>query len=257
MKQHGFVSLVGAGPGDPDLLTVKAVRRLTQADEVLHDALIDPRVLQLATRARRQLVGGRVGTCHDQAAINRLMVDLALDGARVVRLKGGDPFVFAHGGEEARALAEAGVAFEIVPGVSSVMAAPALAGIPLTHRGIASGFAVVTGHHEATWIPMLQGVKPGAMTIVVLMGLGSRGRLVEVLSRQGWPLWMPAAVVLAASTPRQRVWRGTLKQLPDVSLDAKRDGPGVIVIGDVAAMDYLEAEQWQQWTTREPLAAHA
>jgi uroporphyrin-III C-methyltransferase / precorrin-2 dehydrogenase / sirohydrochlorin ferrochelatase len=154
--KNGFVSLVGAGPGDPDLLTVKAARRLSQADEVLHDALIDPRVLQLARRARRQLVGGRVGSCHDQEWINSLMVELASDGARVVRLKGGDPFVFGHGGEEARALAKAGVPFEVVPGVSSVMAAPALAGIPLTHRGLASGFAVITGHHEATWVPMLR-----------------------------------------------------------------------------------------------------
>lgn len=237
----GFVSLVGAGPGDPDLLTVKAVRRLQQADELLHDALIDPRVLQLATRARRQLVGGRVGTCHDQEWINTLMIDLASGGARVVRLKGGDPFVFGHGGEEARALARAGVPFEVVPGVSSVMAAPALAGIPLTHRGLASGFAVITGHHEATWRPMLHGLKPGAMTLVVLMGLGSRARIVEALSRDGWPGWMPAAVVLAASTPRQRVWRGTLSQLPGVALDAKRDGPGVIVIGDVAAFAEVDA----------------
>ncbi len=239
--RSGFVSLVGAGPGDPDLLTLKAVRRLGQADEVLHDALIDPRVLQLATRARRRLVGGRVGSCHDQGWINRLMIDLASDGARVVRLKGGDPFVFGHGGEEARALAKAGVPFDVVPGVSSVMAAPGLAGIPLTHRGLASGFAVITGHHEATWAPMLRGMKPGAMTLVVLMGLGARARIVEVLARQGWPRWMPAAVVLGASTPRQRVWRGTLGQLPAAPIDAKRDGPGVIVIGEVASFAEVDA----------------
>ena len=239
--RNGFVSLVGAGPGDPDLLTVKAMRRLQQADELLHDALIDPRVLQLATRARRQLVGGRVGSCHDQEWINQLMVDLASGGARVVRLKGGDPFVFGHGGEEARALTKAGVPFEVVPGVSSAMAAPALAGIPLTHRGLASGFAVITGHHEATWAPMLRGMKAGAMTLVVLMGLGSRASIVQALLREGWPGWMPAAVVLAASTPRQRVWRGTLSQLPVVSIDARRDGPGVIVIGDVAAFAEVDA----------------
>jgi uroporphyrin-III C-methyltransferase len=238
---NGFVSLVGAGPGDPDLLTVKAVRRLQQADEVLHDALIDPRVLRLAARARRQLVGGRVGSCHDQEWINTLMIDLANKGGRVVRLKGGDPFVFGHGGEEARALTRAGVSFEVVPGVSSVMAAPALAGIPLTHRGLASGFAVITGHHEATWLPMLRGLKAGAMTLVVLMGLGSRPRLVQVLVNEGWPGWMPAAIVLAASTPRQRVWRGSLSQLADLPIDAKRDGPGVIVIGDVASFAEVDA----------------
>jgi uroporphyrin-III C-methyltransferase / precorrin-2 dehydrogenase / sirohydrochlorin ferrochelatase len=237
----GFVSLVGAGPGDPDLLTVKAVRRLRQADVVLHDALIDPRVLHLAERASRRLVGGRVGASHDQEGINASMVELALGGARVVRLKGGDPFVFGHGGEEARALAEAGVPFEVIPGVSSVTAAPALAGIPLTHRGVASGFAVITGHSEATWAPMLRGLTPGAMTLVVLMGLGSRQRIVDALAAHGWPLWMPAALVLAASTPRQRVWRGTLKQVPTVSIDPHRDGPGIIVIGDVAALNTADA----------------
>jgi uroporphyrin-III C-methyltransferase/precorrin-2 dehydrogenase/sirohydrochlorin ferrochelatase len=236
----GFVSLVGAGPGDPDLLTVKAVRRLRQADVVLHDALIDPRVLRLAERASRQLVGGRVGACHNQDAVNRLLVELASSGSRVVRLKGGDPFVFGRGGEEARALVRAGVPFEVVPGVSSVTSAPALAGIPLTHRGISSGFAVITGHDEKTWSRMLRGLAPGSMTLVVLMGLGARRRMVDVLASRGWPRWMPAAVVLAASTPRQRVWRGTLAALADVPLDPTRDGPGVMVIGEVTALAEIE-----------------
>lgn len=237
----GFVSLVGAGPGDPDLLTVKAVRRLRQADVVLYDALIDPRVLRLAERASRQLVGGRVGSCHNQDAINTLLVELASSGSRVVRLKGGDPFVFGRGAEEARALVRAGVPFEVVPGVSSVTSAPALAGIPLTHRGIASGFAVITGHDEKTWSRMLRGLAPGAMTLVVLMGLGARRRMVDVLVSRGWPRWMPAAIVLAASTPSQRVWRGTLGELADVPLDPARDGPGMMVIGEVTALAELEA----------------
>ena len=232
----GFVSLVGAGPGDPDLLTVKAVNRLREADVVLHDALIDPRVLRLARNAHKQLVGGRVGACHDQDAINTLMIEHAATGARVVRLKGGDPFVFGHGGEEARALAEAGVPFEVVPGVSSVTSAPALAGIPLTYRGLASGFIVLTGHTEMRWAPLLDGLPPGSITLVVLMGLGTRERLVEALTSRGWPRWMPAAIVLAASTPRQRVWRGTLKDLASVELDAKRDGPGLMVIGEVVGV---------------------
>ncbi|MGH9346128.1 MAG: uroporphyrinogen-III C-methyltransferase, partial [Vicinamibacterales bacterium] len=178
----GFVSLIGAGPGDPDLLTVKAVRRLRQAHVVLYDALIDPRVLRLAERASRRLVGGRAGACHDQAAINTLMVDLASAGARVVRLKGGDPFIFGRGGEEARALAQAGVPFEVVPGVSSATAAPALAGIPLTHRGVASGFVVITGHSAAGWTSLLRGLAPGTLTLVVLMGLGARAPLVDALA---------------------------------------------------------------------------
>jgi uroporphyrin-III C-methyltransferase/precorrin-2 dehydrogenase/sirohydrochlorin ferrochelatase len=237
----GFVSLVGAGPGDPDLLTVKAVNRLRDADVVLHDALIDPRVLRLATHATRMLVGGRVGACHDQEWINALMIEHALAGARVVRLKGGDPFVFGHGGEEARALADAGVSFEVVPGVSSVTAAPALAGIPLTHRGFASGFIVLTGHAETRWASLLNGLTPGSITIVVLMGLGTRERLVEALMSRGWPRWMPAAIVLAASTPRQHVWRGTLKDLATVEIEAKRDGPGLIVIGDVVGLAPFES----------------
>jgi uroporphyrin-III C-methyltransferase/precorrin-2 dehydrogenase/sirohydrochlorin ferrochelatase len=163
-------------------------------------------------------------------------------------LKGGDPFVFGHGGEEARALARANVAFEVVPGVSSAIAAPALAGIPLTHRGLASGFAVITGHCEATWGPMLSGIRPGTMTLVVLMGLGSRERIVQALIRRDWPAWMPTAIVLRASTPRQRVWRGTLGQVPAAPLDARRDGPGVIVIGEVASFADLES-------TAQPLAA--
>jgi uroporphyrin-III C-methyltransferase/precorrin-2 dehydrogenase/sirohydrochlorin ferrochelatase len=237
----GFVSRVGAGPGDPDLLTVKAVNRLREADIVLHDALIDPRVLRLARHAYKQLVGGRVGACHDQEAINAMMIEHAATGARVVRLKGGDPFVFGHGGEEARALAQAGVPFEVVPGVSSVTSAPALAGIPLTYRGMASGFIVLTGHAENRWASLLDGLTPGGITVVVLMGLGTRERLVDALTARGWPRWMPAAIVLAASTPRQRVWRGTLKDLAAIEIDAKRDGPGLIVIGDVVAVGVAEA----------------
>lgn len=246
----GFVSLVGAGPGDPDLLTVKAVRRLGEADAVLHDALVDARVLALAPRARVYAVGARVGAPHDQRAINRLMVDLASGGARVVRLKGGDPMVLARGGEEAWALAEAGVPFEIVPGVTAATAAPALAGIPLTHRGIASGFVVISGHDEQRWAPLLAATAPGAMTLVVLMGLGARTAIVAALVRAGWRRSTPAAVILRASTPEQRVWRGALQELPAVRIDAKRDGPGVIVIGDVVAVA-------QKGGVEQPLSAAA
>jgi uroporphyrin-III C-methyltransferase/precorrin-2 dehydrogenase/sirohydrochlorin ferrochelatase len=235
---RGFVSLVGAGPGDPELLTLKAVRRLQQADVVLYDALIDPRVLELAPHASCTMVGGRVGACHDQSAIHSLMVDLATTGARVVRLKGGDPFVFGRGGEEAQALARAGIPFEVVPGVSSVVAAPGLAGIPVTHRGVASGFAVITGHDRARWDRMLSGIAPQSLTLVVLMGLGSRTELVDALAAHGWSRDLPAAIVLAASTPRQRTWRGTLAELAAVPLDPKRDGPGVIVIGEVVSVSH-------------------
>ena len=143
----GLVSLVGAGPGDPELLTRRAARRLAEADLVLYDALVDPAVLELAGKAQRFYVGKRAGRHHvTQEQIHRILIRAAQRGQRVVRLKGGDPFVFGRGGEEALALAEAGIAFEVVPGISSSVAAPALAGIPVTHRGMSTGFVVVSGH---------------------------------------------------------------------------------------------------------------
>src|SRR5574337_1769501 len=165
----GFVSIVGAGPGDPDLVTVRALRALQQADLVLHDALVPPAILALAPRARRFYVGKRAGRPSvSQETIERMLVSAARAGDRVVRLKGGDPFVFGRGGEEALALVRAGVPFEIVPGVSSALAAPALAGIPVTHRGLASGFAVVAGHDRAAWQPAVDALPPDALTLVVL-----------------------------------------------------------------------------------------
>ncbi len=147
--ERGFVSLVGAGPGDPDLLTRKAADRLTDADLVLYDALVDPATLALAPTAQRVYVGKRAGRPQvRQEFIHWLMIRAARAGKKVVRLKGGDPFVFGRGGEEGLALAAAGISFEVVPGVSSAIAAAALAGIPVTHRGLSSGFVVVSGHAE-------------------------------------------------------------------------------------------------------------
>ncbi len=158
----GFVSLVGAGPGDPDLLTVRAARTLAQADIVFYDALVSPEILALAPRAQRFSVGKRCGrAAMRQETIHALLIRAARRGKRVVRLKGGDPFVFGRGGEEALALAAAGVPFEVVPGISSAVARPALAGIPVTHRGLASAFVVVSGHAESACRPVLEGLAPG------------------------------------------------------------------------------------------------
>lgn len=171
-RSTGFVSLVGAGPGDPDLLTQRAVRRLAEADLVLYDALVSPEVLPLAVRAQCLSVGKRA--CKpsiSQEAINRCLVRGARRGKRVVRLKCGDPFVFGRGGEEAIALAAAGIPFEVVPGVSSALAAPALAGIPVTHRGMSSSAVVVSGHSPSAYAPILDAVTPHSTTLVVLMGL--------------------------------------------------------------------------------------
>lgn len=230
----GFVSLVGAGPGHPDLLTRLAHRRLVEADLVLYDALVAPEVLELAPRAQRFYVGKRAWrTSIAQETINRLMIRAARRGRRVVRLKAGDPFVFGRGGEEALALDAAGIRFEVVPGVSSALAAPALAGIPVTHRGLASAFVVVSGHAERAWAPVLESLEPGAATVVVLMGLASREVLASRLVSRGWPAGTPAAVLVAMSHPVSETWLGTLGDLADGEPRLDGDDAGTIVIGDV------------------------
>jgi len=210
----GFVSLVGAGPGDPELLTLKAADRLRNADLVLHDALVDPLALRLAAHARFLYVGKRARRkSMSQATIERLLIRAARRGERVVRLKCGDPFVLGRGGEEALALARAGIPYEVIPGVSSAISAPGLAGIPVTHRGLASGFAVVSGHAEEAFTPLLRAIAPGSLTVVVLMGIANRSRIAHLLAEHGWPLRTPAAVVLDASWSDQASWTGTLQSL--------------------------------------------
>src|SRR5262245_63191946 len=165
----GLVSLVGAGPGDPGLLTRAALVRLRRADLVLYDALVSDDVLRLARRARRFPVGKRAGRpSMPQQTIHALMIRAARRGQRVVRLKGGDPFVFGRGGEEALALRAANVPFEVVPGVTSAIAAPALAGIPVTHRGTASAFAVIAGHAPSSSERVLESIARGTLTLVLL-----------------------------------------------------------------------------------------
>jgi uroporphyrin-III C-methyltransferase/precorrin-2 dehydrogenase/sirohydrochlorin ferrochelatase len=230
----GFVSLVGAGPGDPELLTQRAVRRLAEADLVLYDALVPVTVLDLASRAQRFYVGKRCARrSMAQETINRLMVRAARRGRRVVRLKAGDPFVFGRGGEEALALEAAGVPFEIVPGITSALAAPALAGIPVTHRGKASAFVVVSGHSPDAWRPLVDGLAPGAATIVVLMGLASRGQLAEALLARGWKSETPVAVLLAASQPDADAWVGTLGAVVAGEPVLEGTRAGTLIVGDV------------------------
>jgi uroporphyrin-III C-methyltransferase/precorrin-2 dehydrogenase/sirohydrochlorin ferrochelatase len=233
-EAEGFVSLVGAGPGDPDLLTRRAIDRLEHADVVFHDALVDPAVRALAPRARHVFVGKRAGrAASQQEFINRLMIRAAARGLRVVRLKGGDPFVFGRGGEEALALARAGVAFEVVPGVSSAVAAAELAGIPVTHRGMASAFVVVAGHSADSYRPVLDGLTPHTLTIVVLMGLRTIGGIASALIERRWNPQTPAAVLIGASTAERDV-RTTTLGAHRLGLDIAPDSPpGTIVIGEV------------------------
>ncbi|HEY1552861.1 MAG TPA: uroporphyrinogen-III C-methyltransferase [Kofleriaceae bacterium] len=235
-----IVSLVGAGPGDPELLTLRAADRLRRADLVLYDALAKPELLELAPTAKRFFVGKRAGR-HSiaQDAIHALMIRAAKRGERVVRLKCGDPFVLGRGGEEALALAAAGIAYEIVPGVSSAIAAPALAGIPVTHRGIAAGFATLSGHDGGA---LLDAIAPGALTLVILMGLAARATIAARLLARGWPATTPVAIVLGASHEGSSRWLGTLADLGDAVIDSEL--AGVIVVGEVVTLaPQIAAEQ--------------
>jgi len=231
----GRVSLVGAGPGDPDLWTVGGVRRLQEADLVLYDALVDVAALRRVTKAKCFCVGKRARRDSvPQETIHRLMIRSARQGKRVVRLKGGDPFVFGRGGEEAIALAMAGVWFEVVPGVTTAVAAAELAGIPITHRGIASAFLVLAGHTSEAVDRTLQSVRPNTVSIVILMGVGSRGDLASKLMAHGWSADTPAAIVCAASTPEAWTWTGALAQLGEAAPPAGL--AGVLIVGEVVSI---------------------
>jgi|HubBroStandDraft_2_1064218.scaffolds.fasta_scaffold53846_2 uroporphyrin-III C-methyltransferase/precorrin-2 dehydrogenase/sirohydrochlorin ferrochelatase len=234
----GRVSLVGAGPGSADLITVRGARRLAEADLVLYDALASEELRVYAPGARWFFVGKRACRASiDQEILNRLLVKYARRGWRVVRLKCGDPFVFGRGGEEALALARAGIPCEIIPGLSTAVAAPALAGIPVTHRGLASSFAVITGHHEATYAPLLDGFAPDSLTLVVLMGLRQRARIAERLVARGWSPATPAAVIVGAATAQSWRWTGPLSALGAAEIPpASAGAPGLLVIGAVVGL---------------------
>jgi uroporphyrin-III C-methyltransferase / precorrin-2 dehydrogenase / sirohydrochlorin ferrochelatase len=236
----GHVSLVGAGPGDPGLLTRTAIARLRAADIVFYDALVDEEVLRYARRAQCFYVGKRAGRhAMTQPAIEALLIRTARRGKRVVRLKGGDPFVFGRGGEEALALQRAGVSYDVVPGVSSAIAAPASAGIPVTHRGLAAGFVVLSGHDEAVMASTVAALQPNGITLVVMMGLGRSAAVASLLIDRGWRRSTPAAVVVDATRPGQQVWRGTLDRLARDEAVPDSIGAGTIVVGSVVALGLL------------------
>lgn len=247
MPSRGFVSLLGAGPGDPGLLTLRGARALSEADVVVYDYLANSALLAHArSEAETIYVGKKAGShTRTQDEINGLLVQRAQAGQRVVRLKGGDPFVFGRGGEEALALAEAGIPFEVVPGVTSAIAAPAYAGIPVTHRGLASSFAVITGHEDPTkeesaidWAYLARGVD----TLVFLMGVGNLPRIVDQLFRHGRSPETPVALVRWGTLPRQQSVRGTLATIVDQVNAANLKPPAVAVIGAVAGLG--DALRW-------------
>jgi uroporphyrin-III C-methyltransferase len=231
------VALVGAGPGDRELLTLKAARLIGEADVVVHDYLADPQVLELARPGVELVdVGKRPGRPLPQETINSLLVELGRSGRRVVRLKGGDPFVFGRGGEEAEALQREGIPFEVVPGITSAVGVPAYAGIPVTHRGVAASFTVVTGHRrpgdeeETDWAAL---AGTGG-TLVVLMGVAERPRITAGLLAGGLAPTTPVAAVMWGTRAEQLVLRTTLAELPAVEVSP----PATLVIGPVAALDY-------------------
>jgi len=228
------VYLVGAGPGDPGLLTVRGAELLRDADVVVHDRLIGHELLDLVPPAALVIdVGKSPGRPNRQHEINQLLVEHGRTGRLVVRLKGGDPFVFGRGGEEAEELVNAGIDVEVVPGVSSAFAAPAAAGIPVTHRGVSTSVTVVTGHGGHPSVVDWASIGTTTGTLVVLMGMAERASIAGALLATGRPATTPVAVVHWGTTDRQRVERTTLDRLADVDLPA----PAAIVIGPVAALD--------------------
>ncbi len=235
--QPGTVYLVGAGPGDPELITVRGCRCLERADVVLYDRLVHPALLdQAPAEANRTFVGkaaGRPGL--GQAAIHRLLIAHARRGLVVIRLKGGDPFIFGRGSEEAEALNAAGIPWEVVPAVSSAVGVPARAGIPLTHRRLARSFAVVTAHQadasDLDWQALSK-----IETLVVLMGVAALNKVTRRLIRQGRDPRTPAAIISRGTLPDQRVVIGTLADLATRAETALIKSPATIVIGDVVAL---------------------
>jgi uroporphyrinogen III methyltransferase/synthase len=232
------VYLVGAGPGDPGLLTRRGAALLERADVVVYDRLAHPSLLELAPSAAERInVGKAPGAVEmDQDGINAVLVDRGLAGKEVVRLKGGDPFVFGRGGEEAEALATAGVAFEVVPGITSAIAAPAYAGIPVTHRGLSTHFTVVTGHEDpakGTSDTDWDALARAGGTLVILMGAGHLADIAARLIAGGRPPETPVAAVRWGTHPSQRTIRSTLGTVADAGVRA----PSAIVVGKVAALD--------------------
>ena len=237
-RKPGRVFLVGAGPGDPDLLTVRARRLLALADVVVTDRLAPTAVLaELADDVEVVDVGKSPGRhALPQSDINDLLVDRAMEGLVVVRLKGGDPFVRGRGGEEAAACLAAGVDVEVVPGVTSAVSVPAAAGIPVTQRGVSTSFLMLSAHDGADEVVRRAGCTPPDTTLVLLMGVRHLAEVTQALIAAGRPADLPAAVISNGWTPRQTVVRGTLATLAHEAEQAGAESPAVIVIGAVAAL---------------------
>lgn len=233
------VHLVGAGPGDPELLTVKAARLISEADVIVHDYLSNDSILEMAKPGTEFIdVGKKPGNPTPQDLINALLIHLGAQGLNVVRLKGGDPFVFGRGGEEAQALQEARIPFTVVPGITSAIGVPAAAGIPVTHRNVSPAFTVVTGHRESGGSSAIEWeslAKVGG-TIVVLMGVAERALIAQRLMDGGLSADTPVAAVRWGTRAEQHTTRTTLAELGAAELKS----PSTIVIGAVAAYEFID-----------------
>lgn len=233
----GFVSLVGAGPGDPDLLTVKGFKAIQAAEVVVYDRLVSRAILALAAETAEMIYVGKKLDFHcvPQEQINQILVQKAQEGKRVVRLKGGDPFMFGRGGEELETLAESGVNYEVVPGITAAAGATAYAGIPLTHRDHAQSVQFITGHvqkdgRDIEW----QSLAQSNNTLVFYMGLKQSGHIMDKLISHGLDRDMPCAIIENGTRPEQRVFQGKLVELADMA--QKAFSPAIIVVGSVTQL---------------------